>query len=435
MGTQTPEPTATTPHTMNGRPDGHFKATTRSTKRHRWSTATAAVLAPATMLALVACSPSENAEQDDHSELQAMADNAVEHGVPGVVIRVDDGGEPYTVTAAADWAEPVSADDVFRVASNSKTATAVLILQLVDDGAVDLDAPLSTWFDDLPNADAMTVRTLLNHTSGLGDFVYDPDVLPAVAGLSEELPTPDELVAAGLEATEAAGAADGYRYSNTGYTLLGQIVEQATGHSLADRFETNVARPLGLAETRFPSPGSDQEPGMHGYEPDAEGIAPLLPEGTPEGFGFAGPAATDGWVEVTGIDQSWEGAAGSMISTPAEWATFQRAVLAGDLFSGELLEQMRTTVPEDGSTGPGRSYGLGLERVETDCGVVWGHDGALPGYSTDTYVDDLGERSMTVVSATYFGLLAQPDAGTAHKEMVNAAACAMYGQPIPTPGA
>ncbi len=423
--------------------------TTLPNGAHWYRPMTAAALALSTALALVACDDGEREGQDPASsptatddalepggrwtpaELQALADDAVASGVPGIVVRVDDGEESYSVTASADWAGPVSADDTFRAGSNSKTATAVLALQLVDAGALDLDAPLSTWFADLPDGDTMTVRMLLNHTSGLADYVYDPESLLAMAGLRDELPTEEELIDMGVNATPDADLADGYNYSNAGYLMLGQIVADITGSSVPDRFETNIAAPLGLTETWFASPGRNPDPEMRGYEPDAEALAPMLPEGMPEGFGFAGEAAGEGWVEVTAIDQSWGGAAGAVISTPVEWAAFQQALLSGELISEELLGQMRETVPEDDTSGPGRSYGLGLEMVETSCGVVWGHDGALPGYRTDTYVDELGERSMTVVAATHFALALQPEVGAAHEELVDAVACAMFGSPSP----
>lgn len=400
----------------------------RPAGRRRYRMTTAAALALATASAVTACDRETSADQDP-TGLQSMAAEAVEHGIPGIVIRVDDGDEPYAVTATADWAESVSVDDTLRVGSNSKTATAALTLQLVDEGVIELDAPVNTWLDGLPGGDTMTVRALLNHTSGLADFANEPEGISAMSGHRDEPPTDDELIAAGLTATEAAGPFDGYNYSNTGYLLLGQIIEHVSEQSVPDRFEALIAEPLGLTETWFQEPGGDDGPEMRGYEPDAEQIAALQPD-APEGFEFAGDVAADDWVDVTGIDHSWAGAAGSIISTPEEWARFQRAVLAGDLFPGELLDEMRDTVPVSDDGSDGRGYGLGLERIDTSCGVVWGHDGALPGYHADAYVDEVGERSMTVVSATNFGL-ARPEAGEAHDDLVDAAACAMYGKPVP----
>jgi D-alanyl-D-alanine carboxypeptidase len=96
------------------------------------------------------------------------------------------------------------------------------------------------------------------------------------------------------------------------------------------------------------------------------------------------------------------------------------------------MEEMRTTVPEgESASGPGRSYGLGLERVETVCGTVWGHDGALPGYGSDTYTDGVGGRSMTVFTTSNFGILTQPEAIEARTDLIDAAACAMFGAELP----
>jgi D-alanyl-D-alanine carboxypeptidase len=374
-------------------------------------------------LALAGCAP--GAPSSTPSALSQAMTHAVESGIPGVLVRIDNGDEPYTLVDQADWTERLADDTTFRVGSNSKTATAVLILQLVDAGKIGLDDPLSTWFHDLPNAESATVRMLLNHTAGLADYAQQPEILAAVAGLRADLPTDAELIDVGVSASLAGEPLEGYHYSNTGYALLGQIAERVTGKSIDDLFQTEIAEPLGLTATHFAAPGEVVE--AHGYEPDARGLAPLLPPGTPEGFGMAGPAAADGWVDVTDIDQSWDKAAGSIVSTASEWATFQRALAAGELISEESLEQMRVTGSEGPNAPANRSYGLGLEKVETSCGAVWGHDGALPGYRTDTYTDEAGDRSVTVFSTTNFGIIAQPDALAAHDELVDAAVCAMFG--------
>lgn len=406
--------------------------------RHRALPA-AAALAAIAVVTLGACAPATSTPLQAttssstgpvQEDLQTLVDKAVLDGIPGVVVRIDDGGEPYTLTAQADWAEVLSPDATFRVASNSKTATAVLVLQLVDAGRISLDDTVDTWFDTIPDADTTTVRMLLNHTSGLADYALEPSILAAIAGQRPDLPDAAELVQAGADATLAGEPLQGYHYSNAGYVLLGQIVEHVSGKPLSVLFDENVATPLGLTETRYASPGDEAE--VRGYEPDARGLAPILPAGTPEGFSFAGPSASDGWVDVTAIDQSWNGPAGAMISTAAEWATFQRALLGGALLSARSMEDMRTTVPEgESASGPGRSYGLGLERVETACGTVWGHDGALPGYGSDTYTDEVGGRSMTVFTTSNFGILTQPGAVDARTGLIEAAACAMFGDELP----
>ena len=394
-------------------------------------------LATAAVLGLTACQPavSNPGHSDARTELSRLMVDAVAAGVPGVAVRIDTGDdEPIVLTEQDTWTETISAADTFRVGSNTKTATAVLVLQLVGDGRLGLDDPIDTWFDGtkfddaVPAARTTTVRMLLNHTSGLADYAMEPEILAAVAGHRDELPSDEELIAAGVRATAAGDPVEGYRYSNAGYTLLGQIVEQITGRPIQEVFAERITKPLGLTETRFPARGAGETAEIRGYEPGAEILAPLLPPGTPEGFAIAGPEAGEGWTDVTAIDQSWDGPAGSIISTAAEWATFQRALMAGDLVTPDLLDQMQDVAPEVGPGMENRSYGLGLEKVETSCGAVWGHDGALPGYRADTYTDLTGTRSMAVVSTTNFGLVAQPDASAAHDRLVDAAACAMYGE-------
>lgn len=108
--------------------------------------------------------------------------------------------------------------------------------------------------------------------------------------------------------------------------------------------------------------------------------------------------------------------------------------MAGVLVPPHLLEQMKVTVAEEGPAGEGRRYGLGLEEVSTPCGTVWGHDGALPGYRSDTYTDGTGSRTVTVLTTTHFGLVLDPAMSEAQEQVVDAAVCAMLGRAVPAAG-
>jgi D-alanyl-D-alanine carboxypeptidase len=167
-----------------------------------------------------------------------------------------------------------------------------------------------------------------------------------------------------------------------------------------------------------------------GYEPDTERLRALLSPTVdlPEGVGFAGPERPGGNIGTAGIDPSWAGAAGAMVSTAQDWHRFLTALMSGELLPKAQLKQMRTTVsaPEEGG-----GYGLGLMKVNTPCGTLWGHTGGLPGYSSEIYADAEGHRTVAVLTSTNFGIK-EKSAANANKALIAGAACHMLGKPLPS---
>ncbi|MEV7629916.1 serine hydrolase domain-containing protein [Actinoplanes sp. NPDC089786] len=364
------------------------------------------------------------------TSLATLAQQVVDAGAPGVIVRVDDGrGKVVEIARQAPWTRAdhtMAASDRFRMGSNTKTMVATVVLQLVAEHRVRLTDPVEKWLTGLiPNGNAITLRMLLNHTSGLFNYTFDPEVLRAFTGQDTRAWTPRELIAAGVRHDPMFAPGAGYSYSNTNYVALGLIAEKATGRHLDDLIRARITRPLRLTDTYLVT-GADtpRTRGLaHGYEPDAARIGPLLPPGVPAGTAFAGPARPAGYVDTTTINASTEWAAGGMISSARDWARFDRALLSGRLLPAALLKEMRTTVAEE-TEFPNRRYGLGLEQVTTPCGTVWGHNGQVPGYSGETYTDATGRRTVAVLTTTIFGL-AVPKAGAANKALVDAAVCAM----------
>ncbi|WP_284746216.1 serine hydrolase domain-containing protein [Amycolatopsis sp. RTGN1] len=369
--------------------------------------------------------------------LAELAQRDVDAGAPGVIVRVDDGGGRVVELARqAPWTTAdhvLSASDAFRMGSNTKTMVATVVLQLVAEQRLRLTDPVGKWLPGLvPNGDAITLRMLLGHTSGLFNYRDDPDVLKAFTGQDTRVWTPRELLAAATAHDPLFAPGTDYAYSNTNYVALGLVAEKVTGRSLGDLVQERIAGPLHLKRTYLVegNDGTGESSALaHGYEPDAAHIAPLLPSGTPAGTAFAGPARSAGYVDTTFVNASTQWAAGGMVSTAPDWARFDSALLSGELLPPALLEEMQTTRPEEAAF-PDRRYGLGLERVTTPCGTVWGHNGQVAGYSSEAYTDDTGKRTASVLTATIFGLAA-PKAGAANRELVNAAVCAMLGKPVP----
>ena len=258
-------------------------------------------------------------------------------------------------------------------------------------------------------------------------------MLKAFTGQDTRAWTPLQLLAAAVRHKPLFAPGKEYSYSNTNYIALGLIAQKAAGKSLGELIQQKIIRPLGLKNTYlvtgFPAPDAARL--APGYEPDAARLAPLLPSYAPAGTSFAGPARGT-WVNTTSINTSTEWAAGGIVSTAADWARFQSALLSGRLLPPAQLKEMETTVSE-GPVTPNR-YGLGLEKTVTPCGTVWGHDGQAPGYSSWDYTDSTGRRTASVFATTIFGL-ATPKAAAATQTLIDATVCTMLGKPVPATAA
>ena len=374
-------------------------------------------------------------EKSDAAALTSLAQQLVDDGAPGVIVRVDDGSGPtIQIARQAAWTvqdHVLTPADRFHMGSNTKTMVAALVLQLVAAHTLSLDDSVQKWLPGMiPNGSAITIRMLLDHTSGLFNDVDDPGVLKAFTGQDTRIWTPTELLAAAVSHPPLFAPGAEYSYSNTGYVALSLILQKATGQSLATLVEDRIARPLGLTDTYVAAgaPGTADTKLADGYEPDAALLAPLVPAGTPAGTSFAGPARGD-YVNTTEINYSTEWGAGDVVSSAADWARFLSAMVSGRLFPSAQVKEMETTVSE----GPGTEerYGLGLESLVTPCGTVWGNEGQVPGYNSVDYTDGTGTRTVVVLATTIFGLL-EPRTAAANQALINGAVCAMLDRPIPT---
>ncbi|GAA0621975.1 serine hydrolase domain-containing protein [Kribbella sandramycini] len=245
----------------------------------------------------------------------------------------------------------------FRVGSVTKTFVATAVLQLVGEGRVGLEDPVLKWLPGV-RAEGVTVRQLLDHTSGLYDVLNTLPRPPEAEFYANRWRTwtADELIARALVHPPTSKPGVVYKYSNTNYLLLGEIVEKATGVSYAEAVERRVIRPLRLRDTYFPGTSTAiQGPHAHGYVPGPDG--PLI--------------------DYTKMNPSVFGAAGELISSTRDLDTFMTALLGGRLLSPELLRAMRTPGVEGGR------YGLGLTWRTTTCGTtVYGNDGDALAYQT-----------------------------------------------------
>ena len=196
----------------------------------------------------------------------------------------------------------------------------------------------------------------------------------------------------------------GWSYSNTGYVVLGLMLEAVTHMPVQTLVERRVVRPLHLRNTYFATTGDFRGRFAHGYAPpDISG---------------------DGYLDVSAWNPSWAWAAGALVSNAPDLRRFYQALLSGRLLRPKLLRQMLTTV-DTGS--PGLRYGLGIFSLDTACGTVWGHDGGIPGYVSFALNDLAGKRSAVLLLPT------QPDEpiAAAFNPALATAVCDMFDLPVP----
>ena len=310
-------------------------------------------------------------------------------GIPGVYSAVRDGARRWAGAAGvADvhTGRPVRPGMAHRVGSVTKTFTAVGVLQQVGLGRIGLDDPVADHLPGLLPADegrAVTVRMLLNHTSGIGDYV--PAAFPSLAGgpgeAAESLDehrfrriAPGELVRLGLDAPRTGAPGERFSYSNTNYVLAGLLLEEVTGMAAEDYLTERVIRPAGLRDTAFPRSPFLAGPHSRMYEARYGDIDP------PRDYSV--------------YDMSWAGVAGAAVSTMEDLNRFYAALFRGELLGPAELAELTRTVPADG--GHRESYGLGVYPVELSCGRFWGHDGRVWGAVTFAFTSEDGERQAAV---------------------------------------
>ncbi|MFE9630027.1 serine hydrolase domain-containing protein [Streptomyces sp. NPDC006463] len=306
-------------------------------------------------------------------------------GAPGAVARfTGPGGVRSEAVGVRDRATgaAMNAGSRFRIGSVTKTFSAVVLLQLVSEQKIRLDAPVNRYLPGLLPDDRITVRHLLSHRSGLADYTdaMFARTVPGFEAVRRKVFGYRELVDLSLKEprTTAPGAA--YAYSNTNFVVVGMLIEKATGHSLAKEYERRIIKPLGLRNTSYVHPGTRIDgPHTRGYLHPDEAGAPL--------------------VDSTEQTVSWAQSAGAMISDPADLNTFTSALLGGRLLSAPMLDAMLAMAPADATRT--RFYGLGLRRYDLSCGTsVYGHTGTVQGYYTYAFATRDGRRSLAAMANT-----------------------------------
>ncbi|MCO1582594.1 beta-lactamase family protein [Crossiella sp. SN42] len=343
--------------------------------------------------------------------LQQVLDRAVsEGGVPGILAETRrHGGVWFGTAGVADTSTGGKRlpEHRFRIGSTTKTFVATVLLQLAAEGLLGLDDTVERWLPGLVrNGSAITLRQLLNHTSGVFSHTDDQPALSAKEGY-----TPTELVAVSMAHAPLYSPGAGWNYSNTNYVLAGLVIEQATGHTLAEQLTSRITAPLALTGTYQPSPADHTIRGPHSrhytklFQPDLS--APTH--------------------DATELDHTPFWASGDMISTAADLTRFFHALLTGDLLPPAWQRELLTTVPTENWI-PHAAYGLGISSIQLPGGTVWGMGGAIFGSWSYTY----GSRDGTHVVAVNINGDWANTADTSPLSILTEAISAEF--PAPSPG-
>jgi D-alanyl-D-alanine carboxypeptidase len=335
--------------------------------------------------------------------LQSALDGVHRAGIPGVFAEVRDAGRIWRGAAGVadvETGRPVTPDMRQRVGSITKTFTAAAIMQQVENGLIQLDAPIGHYLPLLvpgERGDTVTVRMLLNHTSGIAEYI--PYAFPSLQGPSPEslddnrfrLFRPAELIEMGLTAPASGepGGTPGV-YSNTNYMLLGQLLEQVTGTTVEKYVTREVIERAGLRHTEFPAVPYVEGPHSRMYE--------AL-------FGLIDPPR-----DYSVYNMSWVWPSASLVSTVEDLNLFYGKLLRGEIVSQSSLAQMRRTNPVIALDGQTIHYGLGLHKAEIPGhGTFWGHDGTVWGAATVSMTRADGRRQMSfAINLTRWGSPGQP---------------------------
>ncbi|MEV4251390.1 serine hydrolase domain-containing protein [Streptosporangium canum] len=323
----------------------------------------------------------------DRPELQKAIEEMVDSGFTGVTMRVHDERGEWVGSAGVrklgESAKPPTNGHV-RIGSNTKTFTATVVLQLVAEGKIGLDVPVADYLPEFGMDRRITVRMLLQHTSGVFNFTgeyYDdgtfaPGIPATTAGqewVDNRFKTylPEDLVRLALSKPARFEPGTDWSYANTNYVLARLLIEKVSGRSVAEEMQRLILGPLGLTGTAAPTTQSEiPEPHAHAYYR----------------YEDAGRQKT---VDVTRQNPSWISSGGDMISTTQDLHTFISALVGGKLLPAPLLAEMCTPHPKVG-------YGLGVFVQDTDCGgTVITHNGGMAGHAALMYSTPDGGKTLT----------------------------------------
>jgi D-alanyl-D-alanine carboxypeptidase len=341
-------------------------------------------------LAVPAVAASPVAAPGGHDATKRAVRAAVADGVPGVTVTVRRGHGTWAATAGVgnlETGKPRSARDHYRIASISKTFVATVVLQLEAEGELSLDDTVEEWLPGVVRGNGhdgrrITLRQLLNHTSGIFDYLEDPGFQQkymTAAGFMKhrfDEAAPEDLLAIAMANKPYFRPGTSFAYSNTNYILAALVIEKATGNDYGDEIDRRIIAPLHLTSTSVPT------------------TRVTLPRPSSRAYSKLARETTGPTYDVTELNPRLAYGSGQMVSSSADLTRFYSALLGGRLLPPEQLKKMRTTVESSRETS---RYGLGLVDRKLGCGVhVWGHDGGISGSNSGAVTTENGRHSLAV---------------------------------------
>jgi D-alanyl-D-alanine carboxypeptidase len=339
----------------------------------------------------------------DQVALQAVVDAAAkELLIPGAMVFLSTPEGKFTVsygTTTLGATIPPRADTHFRIASNTKTMTAAVIIQLAQEGRLDLDDPVSKYVSGVPDGDQITIADLLNMRSGLYNYTDAPEILASLDGDPTKAWTPDEVLAIAFKHPPYFPPGTAFHYDNTNYPLLGLIAEEREhGKPLARIFQDRLFGPLGMNDTALPASTSNTlpDPYSHGYMYGSSSFA-LVDEDYPPDIQAAAKAGTLKPNDYTSQNPSYASAAGGVISTANDLVTWIQALVGGRMFNADYQHRWLDSLqPEDPSKPDGQQYGYGIAQLRFGPNAVYFHGGEMPGYNSFIGYDPANRVALVV---------------------------------------
>jgi D-alanyl-D-alanine carboxypeptidase len=322
--------------------------------------------------------------------LQDFAASFVAKGVPAISITVvhPDGTVTNAAAGVADEnGTPITPEDRFLAGSTGKTFFAAWALQLQAEGKINLDRKFIDYSGDkhlatrIPNGDKVTLRQLMNHTSGVPEHVESEDFIKALKSDAEGRFSAEQLLRFSFDKKPLFVPGKGWSYADTNYILLAYALESATGENAYAEIQRRFLGPLDLAYT---------EPSTH------RRLDRLV-----TGHMFAGNPFGEGASKKDGklvLNPQFEWAGGGFVSNPSDLALWMWSLAGGDILDADQKKQMQTGVPA--RTGPGHQYGLGLQIRPVNGATTIGHSGWYPGYLTDIHYWPNENIAVCVMTAT-----------------------------------
>jgi D-alanyl-D-alanine carboxypeptidase len=376
------------------------------------------------ILVAVACSVSGTAEATtnlkpfDPVALQGVVEaTAKELLLPGamVLLRTPQGDFVFGYGATElGGTNPPRADTHFRAASNTKTMTAAVIVQLVQERKLSFDDLISKYIQSVPNGDKITIRQLTKMRSGLYNYTNAPELAESLDHDPDKVWTMEEVLGMAFKQPLHFAPGAEFEYNNTNYVLLGIVAEKIEGQPLASIFQNRLFGPLGMKNTVLPVSTSNAipEPYSHGYLYGGSSYA-LVDAPYPADLQAAAKAGT-----LKPNDDTWQNpspyfAAGGIISTADDLAIWMRALVGGKVFDADYQRQwLESPEAEDPSHPDGQKYGYGIALISFGPNKIYFHGGEMPGYNSFMGHDPLSDVTLIVWTSLTLSLDGKPTANT-----------------------